>query len=413
MLFAAHTGYLQQQTHDVEVKGTDINGAMLNLQQAEADRKAFEEALRANEHKYVAEKLIAGGFFAKPQGYQDEFCLFNQEDLAKLTRREKVLFALLGPKCIGKSESLRALPSILGVPGMFMNYFFSNDAKASPDLFAKVYSHFRRLAHPQSPSRNDDPADYIAKVFAFVREMNPNFLILIDIRRAPETRALAVTFADEVRALQELSGCNVVITTSEATDFLASKSEPRRVVKLCGELPLEWCVKRAKQLLNERNSELNLRLEAGETPWPILKADEPLPENITETLKTSPRHWLEVKDIVDRGGDTAGNRSQRYEYQLQAIKRGLHKAQCPDEFRPRWSEALKGPKGITSADIWQWCRASDAPEVLVKQNVLRPLMLRTQGAKDVARDHFGWQYDYYSEVVELMPDSPLRTGKTT
>jgi hypothetical protein len=398
LLFAARALYVQpQEPHDLQ------SAIAKPLTDEVNERKAFEEALRANEYQYVAEKLIAGGNLAKPAEFQDEFCLFDQKDLTKLKSREKVLFVLLGPKCIGKTESMRALPSILGSPGLFMSYHFASGPMSAPDLFVKMYSHCRRLAHPQSPSRDDDPGEYISKVFTLVREMNPNFVILIDVRRAPETRALAVTFADEVRALQEFTGCSVVMTTSEANDFLASKPEPRRVVKLCSELSLEWCLKRAKQLLNERHNELNLRLKSGETPWPILKDEEPLPEKITQTIKTSPRHWLEVKDIVDRGGDDSGNRAARYEYQLQAIKTALHDAKCPHEFRPPWSEALKRAHRITTSDIRQWCDANDAADRLVKLNVLRPLMLPSQGAKDAARDSFAWQYDFYSEVIELMP----------
>jgi hypothetical protein len=358
------------------------------------------------ETRFVAWRLIVNGTVPKPPGFQDEFSLFDTDDRDKLGGAAKLLFVLLGPRCIGKTDSMQSLQSALRSPALFMEYHFD----PQKTFFAAVAGKLRQHAMPLSPSPSQD-LDYIEQVFAQVRRTHPDFLILIDIQRAPTTQHLAVELADQLRTLQRRTGCNVVCTTSEVLDFLASKAEPRRVVKLCGELPLDWCVKRGQQLKNEGIARGNVlgQMDAGQPPpSPMPKRDDPLPDRVMRTLKTSPRNWIEVKKIVKRGGDTDSDIALRYSYQVAAIMRGLNAAKCPHNYRPLWSEKLTSPTGkIDVSDVLRWCNSNpDAPKVLMAHNVLRPVMREVGGADDVVPDVFAWQYQYYSEVVELMPQAP-------
>jgi hypothetical protein len=343
-----------------------------------------------DEPAYVASQLEV---LPPPEDFRPEWSPIPEADVALLNSPQPQLYFLIGPKVVGKSYALEALPSRLQRRAIMVEF------KPAPgeDVTSVVYAKLRTMARKHGPARPAVEATTEGKRM-YIKQVCKGAIVLIDCRRSSD-RDWAKEFSDDVRALWHGANVTVVATTSEGVDLAESKAEPRRHVRIVPELSAKVTEQALRAALLSQN-----------TGW---KASDPTPAYLLEAVKFLPRHFINIRELVQlcptkeeyekHGAMVRGFNELGFNERLDELLGSLSAARCP-KAQPVFTGALREGGAVHSDDVVAWCNNNEeATKTLVFRNVLRPIQSGIDNKKGVHRYRYQWQYDCIKTLVDQLP----------
>ena len=275
------------------------------------------------------------------------------------------LVFLVGPKAIGKTLFMMALPSLLKADGtafkdglpkaLFVEIVGAGGSRVEEEVFKAL-----RAMVPGNPSRPDgeDRFDYI-------RDCTRGAMILLDVRRKMnyplkmEDKAWASDITEQVRILWEHAKVPVVVCTSEGKDIVEAKDEPRRHILCFPELSRETSMAYMKKLLGFSQG-------AALPDW-CVQCMEVRSRNFKALRRHAARGRPSIKEDLDAIVMT----------DVGHIDRLLINAKCPDS--PDFLKQLAKNEAVRVKAVVKQCHGNEgAPAILVAANLLRPALTKDE-----------------------------------
>ena len=336
----------------------------------------------------VAKQLLVD---LERQKFDPAFCLVKAKDLHVFDDvRNAPLVLIVGPKAVGKTLSMKALPSLLKQKGhcfkdapekaLFVEIVGNDGIRVEDEVFARL----RAMAPGNVPRPEGENR------LNYIRDCTQGAMILLDIRRRMKTdprdeddRAWANDITEQIRLVWEHSRVPVVVCTSGSADILACKHEPRHRIFCFPEL--SWEI-----------STLYMKKQLGLSP------DANLPDWCRLAMETAPRNYPTLRRLLKRGPYTKEDLAPLLLGDVCRIDHFLIQAKCP--LKPGFVQRLARHEAVPTADIMRECHGNlDAPAALTAAGILRP-MPWSRFAEGQCRDLHLCQYDHFVAAMKAKLD---------